>query len=232
MRWQRLLGPAAGLGLGALIERRGGRRDRHGRLSADLQSVAGADRGRRVLEGDRLGGRVPAVRFGRQGDHRDGVRRRPDRARGLEPDRRGRQPGRRHAAGLDRRGHRRRRGAGRARGLGHRQGRGPQGQEGRRAVRLDHPLPSAVRARALRRRPGRGRGPQPAAAADRGRLGARRHRRRVRLGPGARPDQAERQGRGHLGRAQRARPADLRWPGRQQDLGRGRTPRGWRSSSG
>ena len=133
------------------LERRGGGRDRHRGLPADLQSVARADRGRRVLEGDRVGGRVPAVRQWRQGDHRDGVRRRPDRARGLEPDRGGRQPGRRHAAGVDRRGHRGRRGAGRARRRRDRDDRGPRGQEGRRAVRLDDALPSPVRARAQRR---------------------------------------------------------------------------------
>ena len=119
---------------------------------------------------------------------------------GSSPHHRRGQPGPGHQAVLDPRRHRRRRGPGRAQRLRHQQREGPEGQEGRDAVRLDRALPADGRHEARRRRPEDGQRDEHAAAGDRRRLGARRHRRRLHLGPGAVEDQGQRQGARDLGR--------------------------------
>ena len=116
------------------------------------------------------------------------------------------QPGHGRRAVLDPRGHRGGRGAGRAQRQRRQHDRRSQGQEDRHAVRVDVALPAAVRAGArrdssatdaqvLNMRP-----PEIAAA-----WAARRHRRDVHLGPGARHGQEERQGADHLRRASASR---------------------------
>ncbi len=60
---------------------------------------------------------------------------------------------------------------------------------------------------------------EPAPARDRRRLGARRHRRRLHLGPGAVQDQGQRQGDRHLQDHRRQGFPDLRRPDRQRQVG-------------
>ena len=85
----------------------------------------------------------------------------------------------------------------------------PQGQEACRRARLDRPLPVARRPEAGGHRRERSPGHRHSAARNRGRLEARRHRRRLRLGSRARGTEEGRQGAADLRPGGRARSADL-----------------------
>ena len=116
----------------------------------------------------------------------------------------------------------------------HQQHRGPQGQEDRRAVHLDRRTSTLVALEiGQASNPADVQRHEHASAGDRGGLGARRHRRHVHLGSGARQDQGQRQGDrsppGKIGKD--TGKADLRRHRRQTGVGQGATPTSWSSSS-
>jgi hypothetical protein len=168
------------------------RRVRAGEEGSDLRAPghAGAAAHRdgvgRAREGYRLQDQLAHVRRRWRRHQGDGQRRRAARRSRLEPDHRGGKPGPGHQAVLDPRRHRRCRSTDRAQRQRYQQRQGPEGQEGRHAVRQHRALPvDGGDEDRRRRREGRERDEHAPARNRRG-LGARRHRRRVHLGPGPR----------------------------------------------
>ena len=191
----------------------------HLRPSGHGGAVPGADGLGRDREGDRLHDPLAQVRRRRRRHPRHGLRRRPDRGGGIEPDRRRRLAGARHPAVLDPRRDRRCRAARGAHRQRRQRRRRPARQADRGAVRVDGALPADRRPGGGRADPGGRHDPQHAPPRDRRRLGARRHRRDLHLGSGAGPGEDLRH-RGDLGG--RHRPpgqGDLRRPRGRPGLG-------------